>query len=271
LISLARGPERFDKPLRLWLLIGILLVLSTAPVARAENVDMAVQSDEPAAYRDRIDEGLREFSVQNYEEARSLFLQAHALMPNARTLRALGLCEYELRNYGESVKYLDGALASDVKPLRDTLRSDTERMVARARNFVGHVEVELRPAAAQLTVDGVKVDAREPLWLAMGEHVLEVSAPSFASEKRKLSVKGGEEKKLSIILARNSDADANAANAAPGAAKRDSERRWYKSPWLWASLGVVVVGAGAATAVVLTKDKGSSHDGGSTGKILPTN
>lgn len=244
-------------------LLGLLAQVGSPSWARAEAVDMAVQSDEPAAYRDRIDEALREFSVQNYEEARSLFLQAHALAPSARTLRALGLCEYELRNYGESVKYLEGALASNVKPLRDALRSDTERMITRARGFVARVEVELRPASATLMVDGVKVDPKEPLWLAMGERTLEVSAAGFISEKRRLNVKGGEDKKLSIILAA---ADKDSADKGAGATKQSSEKRWYKSPWLWASLGVVVVGAGAATAIVLTRDK----DDHST-PVLPTN
>jgi tetratricopeptide (TPR) repeat protein len=252
----------------LGLLGCLLLALSGVAGARAESVDMAVQSDEPAAYRDRIDEALREFSVQNYEEARSLFLQAHALMPSARTLRALGLCEYELRNYGESVKYLEGALASDVKPLSGALRDETERMIARARNFVGKVEVELRPASAQLLVDGVKVDAREPLWLAMGERTLEVSASGFVSEKRKLNVKGGEDKKLSIILAAD---DTTSADDGTRSEKPASGKRWYKSPWLWVSLGVVVVGAGVATAVVLTRDKDPQQDKGTTGITLPTN
>jgi tetratricopeptide (TPR) repeat protein len=260
-VSLARELARFDR-----LLGSVLLVLSLACPAHAETVDMAVQSDEPAAYRDRIDEALREFAVQNYEEARSLFLQAHALLPTARTFRALGLCEYELRNYGESVKDLDSALASKVKPLAGALRADTERMVARARSFVGRVEVELRPGGATLMVDGVKVDGSEPLWLAMGEHTLEASAASFVSEKRKLSVKGGEDKKLSIILAHDesASADVDASTQKPSSAKR-----WYKSPWLWASLGVVVAGAGATTAVLLTRDSGTNHDGGSTKTTVP--
>jgi hypothetical protein len=255
---------------QLWdlgVLIGLLMVSGPLWQVRADTVDMAVavRSDEPAEYRARIDEALREFSVQNYEEARSLFLQAHALMPGARTLRALGLCEYELRNYGETIKYLEGALASKVKPLTPALRSETEQMIARARNFVGRVAIEMRPERAQLMVDGVKVDGREPLWLAMGEHTLEVSAPSFVSEKRKLSVKGGEDKKMSVILA-PADGERR-ADTEPG----KPQKRWYKSPWLWGTLGVVALGAGAATtAIVLTRDKEPHTNGGTTGAILPT-
>jgi tetratricopeptide (TPR) repeat protein len=268
-VSRAREPARFD--LRgLGVLISLLIGFvphGWLPLARAEAVDMAMRSDEPAEYRERIDEALREFSVQNYQEARSLFLQAHALVPGARTLRALGLCEYELRDYGETIKYLESALASKIKPLTPELRSETEQLIKRARNFVGRVELETRPERAQLMVDGVKVEGREPLWLSMGEHTLEVSAPSFGSEKRKLSVKGGEDKRMSIILApaeSKGQADARAD-------KPSSEKRWYKSPWLWSSLGVVVLGAGAATAIVLTRDKEPQRDRGTTGVTLQTN
>jgi tetratricopeptide (TPR) repeat protein len=259
----------------LWFLVSVLLALHAPRSARAEAAatpqavsDMALQSDEPAGYRERIDEALREFSVQNYEEARSLFLQAHQLSPSARTLRALGLCEYELRNYGESIKYLEGALASRVKPLNETMRRDGERMIARSRSFVARVSVELLPAGARLMVDGVKVEAPdEPLWLSMGEHTLDASAPGFVSEKRKLNVKGGEEQKLSFILMAGAghSADADASDS-----KAPSEKRWYKSPWLWVSLGVVVAGAGVATAVMLTRDNDSDRNGGTTGEFLPT-
>jgi len=268
-LSCSRAARRAWTARCLWFLVSTLLVLSVLRDAHAEAVDMAVQSDEPAAYRDRIDEGLREFSVQNYEEARSLFLQAHALVPSARTLRALGLCEYELRNYGESVKYLDGALASKVKPLRDALRDETERMVERARNFVGRVVVDVRPSSARLLVDGVKVDSAraEPLWLAMGEHTLEASASGFATERRKLNVKGGEDQALTFILA---PGDELAEPKDTARAKSSSERRWYKSPWLWTGVGIVLAGAAAGTAIALTRDDpGSSPDGGSTGKTLP--
>jgi len=262
--SLHRGSLKLHG---LGVLVGLLISLGVPPEARAETVDMAVQSDEPAEYRARIDDALREFSVQNYEEARSLFLQAHAIMPNARTLRALGLCEFELRNYAESIRYLEGALASKVKPLTPALRKEGEHMITRARNFVGRVELEMRPERAQLLVDGVKVDGREALWLPMGEHTLEVSAPGFVSEKRKLNVKGGEDKRMSVILA----ASEQGGSETDSGSGKSSEKRWYKSPWLWGSLGVIVAGAGAATAIVLTRDNGSNPDRGSTGTLLPTN
>lgn len=249
--------------------IAIVLTLFAllAPGAHAESVGMAVQSDEPAEYRERVDDALREFSVQNYEEARSLFLQAHALVPGARTLRALGLCEYELRNYAESIKYLEEALASRVKPLTGELRSETERVLARARTFVGRLDLTVDPASARRVLDGVELESPDPLWLSMGEHTLELSASGYVAEKHKLNVKGGEDKKLNISL-RRADEKGSVETKTDGPV---SERRWYKSPWLWASLGLVVVGGGVTAAILLTRDDGPSHDGGSTGVILRTN
>jgi tetratricopeptide (TPR) repeat protein len=262
-----RASTARNLKLRLGIVIAVVFIAQVTRVARAEPGGMSIQSDESAEYRERVDDALREFSVQNYEEARSLFLQAHALVPGARTLRALGLCEYELRNYSESIKYLEEALASHVKPLSGELRSETERVLARARTFVGRLALTVDPASARRVLDGAELEGREPLWLSMGEHTLELSASGYLSEKHKLNIKGGEDKKLNIALAR-ADGMAGVQTKKDGPV---SERRWYKSPWLWASLGVVVVGAGVTAAVLLTRDQGPSRDGGSTGRILQTN
>src|SRR5690349_15250674 len=69
----------------------------------------------PAEYERAIDSGIAEFQQGNYVEAREQFARAHALVPNARTLRSLGMVEFELRNYVDAVTYLEGALGSSVK------------------------------------------------------------------------------------------------------------------------------------------------------------
>src|SRR5262245_12806154 len=57
----------------------------------------------PDSYEQLITRALTEFDARNFAEARALFLQAHALRPTARTLRGIGVTEFELRNYVDSV------------------------------------------------------------------------------------------------------------------------------------------------------------------------
>jgi tetratricopeptide (TPR) repeat protein len=238
-----------------------------APLCHAQSDE---RSREPTEYRETIDEALREFDAQHFEEARSLFLHAHRLYPNARTHRALGLVEYELRNYIDSVIHLEVALASDTKRLNDAQRSETERVLSRAHKFVGRFMLQLRPSTSELTLDGKQIDARPdtPLLLGIGEHQLQVRAEGFEPQQRALDIKGGERETLTILLsAAHSEpiaAHSPATNdSAPGA------RRWYRSPWLWTGVAIVLAGAAVGTAYAVTRDAGGPEvQRGSSGIVV---
>jgi hypothetical protein len=45
-----------------------------------------------------------EFEAGHLEDSRALFTRAHSTQPNARTLRGLGIAEFELRKYVESAR-----------------------------------------------------------------------------------------------------------------------------------------------------------------------
>ena len=135
---------------RAW--VGVLWSVVVAcllpTLASASDVSKA------AEYHELIGEAVREFDGGNFEEARSLFARAHRLLPNARTHRGLGYTEFELRNYGECIKQLSAALASDVKPLTEHLRQETGKVLARARRFVGRVILEVEPKPTQILTTG---------------------------------------------------------------------------------------------------------------------
>lgn len=228
------------------------------------------RSDEPAAYRETIDEALREFDAQHFEEARSLFLRAHSLYPNARTHRALGLVEYELRNYVDSVTHLEIALSSETRRLNDAQRAETERVLGRAYVFVGRLQLQISPLSAEVSLDGKRVDKGPdaPLLLGIGEHHLELRADGFESQARSLSIKGGERETLNVSLVAIrgvplADTSRPSSDSAPPA------RHWYKNPWLWTGVAIVVVGAAAGTAYALTREHGESGvQRGSSGVVV---
>jgi tetratricopeptide (TPR) repeat protein len=248
-----------------WILIASLLGTMMAGRAHAQTGDGV--TGEPSGYRTLVEEAVLEFSERNYEESRALFARAHALYPNARTLRGLGFAEFELRNYVECIQQLEAALRSPVRALEGELRDEAERLLARARNFVGRLAIEVRPAGARLTLDGnhVTLAPGAALTLPVGVHTLEAQAPGFLAERRQLRVTGGEQQLVSLVLL--------AQSAETSASPRDDsapKKRWYKSPWLWGTLGVVAAGA-AATALVLTQGGGTVREepnGGSASAVL---
>lgn len=217
---------------------------------------------EPDGYRVAIDEAISEFAAHRFEEARSLFLRAHGIFPNARTLRGLGLADFELRDYVACVQHLDAALRSDARPLEQELRAETEALRARAAGFVGRLTLRPTPEASRLLVDGVQADwPVAPLLLSLGTHTLELFAAGYEPERRSLLMAGGEERTLDVVFQRPHEARSDASH---------HDEHWYQSPWLWVAVGAVVV-AGATTAVVFAtrpEPKPEPPVGGTSGVVI---
>ena len=157
---------------------------------------------EPTGYRELISEALTEYEARHFEEARALFQRAHALFPNARTMRGQGMAEFELRNYGNAVQCFESALASTQRPLDGALRAETEQLLERAKRFVARVRLDLRPGSATVIVDGtlLRVESGSVLLLSVGNHTFDVQADAHQPAQRVVNVQGGEEQVLEIVL-----------------------------------------------------------------------
>lgn len=218
----------------------IIVLLWSAGDARAQD-----------AYRTAIDQALGEYELGNFAEARAQFLRAHELSPSARSLRGLGMAEFELRNYGAAIEHLEAALSCAERPLEESLREQTTDLLARAHGYVAQLTLRVSPEHARLSVDGVQEAARR-LVLEVGDHALELRAPGYLTHKRLLKVTGGEQLALEVRLE-----DGHAP------------RRWLRSPWLWSASALVL--GGIAAAILLTRDPGSrseAPEGGTTDVAL---
>jgi tetratricopeptide (TPR) repeat protein len=210
-------------------------------------------------YRDLVVDAIREYDLHHFAEARGLFSKAHAISPSARTLRGLGAAEFELRNYGASVSYLEQALASQARPLEGELRERTNRLLERARGFVATLELRVQPESSLAVVDGVPVRDQHALVLDVGDHVLEFHAPGYVPEKRKMHVVGGEVQQLQVVLTLRVE------RVGPVAQERPTKQPLYRNAWLWTGLGLLVVGAAVGTALAFS---GPRYDGGSEERVL---
>lgn len=239
----------------------LLLLLALADVRAA-----VAQSDDgaPAGYREAIAAAIQEYEAASYAEAREQFRRAHQLAPSARTLRGLGMTEYELHNYPPAVRYLEQALASDAKPLDEEMRRNTQDVLQRARGYVGTVELDVEPPSAEVLVDNhvVKREPGQPLLLSIGDHVFDVRAPGRLSERRAITVQGRERHTLRVVLV-EAPAPAAARDGALGTSERPDATPVYKRWWLWTTVAVVAGGA-ATAAILLTRKEVVTEVGGTT-------
>ena len=181
-------------------LLGFTLITAVAVPAPTGADDVVPVQSEPPAYRGLVDQGLREFALMNFEEARALFRQAHRLFPNARTHRALALAEFELKNYAESIVRMEQALTSQVRPLTAQHRIEALDLLARAYRFVTRAQITIHPPEATLFVDGVEAKANpyRALLLNLGHHELSVAAECYVPWERDLVAQGGDDVVLDV-------------------------------------------------------------------------
>jgi hypothetical protein len=240
----------------------MLFALALAAPAAADEpaaprVVSPQETEAQAEYDRAIDMGIVEHNAGRFAEARTQYMRAHELQPSARTLRALGMVEFELRNYGESVNYLEQALASPEKALDADLRKQTEELLSRARAYVGEVHVAVDPDTAMVMVDGVTVASgpEASFTLVVGDHELEFRAHGRLPEKRAIRIRGGDQTSLRVVLTHPGDDDA-APLGMPRSERQPIVRKW----WLWTAVGVVVAGAAVGVALAM-RPRSEERDG----------
>lgn len=188
------------------IVFGVLACLATAGVAlparaQAPSPSAADGDEPPARYQELVDRALAESAAGRWDEARATFREAHALFPNARTLRGIGVVAFEVRDYVDTVRNLRLALAEPRRALTDEQRREAEGLLQRALSLVARYDTSALPDDATIVVDGqpTKVDERHELLVSVGEHTVEVHAGSRTAEAR-LRVRGGEMEPLPVVL-----------------------------------------------------------------------
>jgi tetratricopeptide (TPR) repeat protein len=239
-------------------LVGALVRLIAALSIMIAAAPVAAEAETPPGYTTAVDRAFDEFALGNYAEARTHFLTAHRLLPNARTLRALGMVDFEEKRYRAAIDWLDQALASQVRPLTPEQRAHVGGLIAQARDYVARYRFVITPPHAKLLIDGAVSDLREELWLDVGTHELEVRAEGHLTQRRHLLVTGQRDQTVRI--------DLSAEQAASGANELRTKRRRIA----WSSAAALLV-AGVATALVvqLTREPKQREPSGDTSLPIP--
>jgi hypothetical protein len=236
---------------------------SPAETQPAETQPTGVQ--EPRDYDRTIESALNEYRLGNWEEATALFTQAHALRPSARTLRGMGLSEFENRKYVIALAHCSAALADTRNPLSDEQRAELESVIERASEFVARVKLTLSPEDASVTVDGAVPyrDAAGNVLLDPGPHEL-VASDLRGSERRRIDAASGQLLELTLTVRPNAVAPAQAQAA------KDSGR--VPAAQVLTYVGLAVLGVGLAvgtTAGVIVLDKAGELDDACSDHLCP--
>jgi hypothetical protein len=211
-------------------------------------------------YQRTVKQALHEYDLGNFAEAKAFFTQAHAMSPNARTLRGLGMSSYELRTYVEAIGYFEQALSSTEHPLTPQMRDEVSQLLRQARTFVTKLKVTLEPSSAELRVDTrpVSRDDQGFVLLDPGVHELVAEAPARETATRSLRTEGGEELSLTISLRTNTPSKAETTNDASEAGgtntpvfqQPETQAAPVAATSSQSSLGPwILIGSGAAVAI----------------------
>jgi hypothetical protein len=186
--------------------VATLALLFSSAFAFAATPARAQDDGPPPEYRGTIDSALEEFDAEHWAEARALFERAHAIFPNARTLRGMGMAAFELRDYVAARRNLEASLTETRRALTDEQRAQVSALVERARVFVGDFAIGPAPSGSQLDVDGAPTTVDGDLAthatvaLTVGTHELTLRAPDGRTAHAQVTVHGGETTSLALAI-----------------------------------------------------------------------
>ena len=121
-------------------LLSLSLLFAPASVRAQDAIDPVATAESPE-YAAAIDAALSEFQARRWPEARAHFRRAHALSPNARTLRGIGMASYEMADYAAAYEALEGALTNTTRPLTEDQHTQVLTLRDRALALIGRFTI----------------------------------------------------------------------------------------------------------------------------------
>lgn len=209
---------------------------SGSPGALAQDAQVTESSE----YARTIEQAVEHFRARDFNRARELFRAAHQLQPSARTLRSVGLTDFESGRYAMAIAELEASLTEARKPLDAQQRREVQAVIAHARGFVGTLEVQITPKEATLSVDGMPVSG-ESVQLDAGEHVLRASAAGYVEAEQQVRVLPADITKAAFAL------EPVASASYPVETSSDSTQ--LTAAWIVGGIGVGGVIAGCVFGV----------------------
>jgi hypothetical protein len=163
-------------------------------LALAASVARAQGPSDPRALEARalFERGRELADHRRFSEAAESFSRSLELVSRPSTLYNLGSCLYALGRHVEAIAMFERYLAEGDPVVEGTGIADAERMLAHARRSVTELTIELEPADARLSIDGVEVEggATRARTVNPGPHVVRAEADGHAPQLIELEASG---------------------------------------------------------------------------------
>lgn len=222
--------------------VACCVVFMPTPRGLAQDAAPGASDLDSSEYTRTIERAVERFRTRDWNRARELFLVAHKLDPSARTLRGIGLTDFESGHYAVAVAELEAALTDTRKPLDAQQRIEVQAVIAHARGFAGNLEIQITPDGASVTIDGLKVSG-DSFSLDAGEHVLRASAPGYVEAEQTVRVLAADLTRAVLTL------EPIAPATAYSVATTSSDTTQLTAAWVVGGIGAAGVIAGSAFGV----------------------
>lgn len=242
-----------------------VIALGAATPTRAHAAESGAAGAETALKR-----GLELRRAGADEAALVEFRKAQDLNPTPRGSAQLGMCEQAVGLWVDAEEHLTTALRSGSDAWISRNRATLEQSLSEVKKHVARLEITADVPGAQVFVAGKplgSVPLAAPVRVNAGPVDVQIRAPGFATTARTVQLTGGQYLQVAFHLepeARNAVPVAPQSPPAPasalspsvsassdGSAESATEARpFYRRPWFWVAVGVVVA-AGVGTGVAL--------------------
>jgi hypothetical protein len=237
-----------------------LCLAADVALARADDADAnAVSGSGPipamGPYDTAIATALERYRAHDWQTARAAFERAHALDPNARTLRGIALCAYYAGDYVAAAESFERALAATTKVLSAEQREQSALLLEHALHSVVQLRISADPPETIIHVNQRHVQNGERALLVPGAYYVVAALAGHRTHTEDLVLAAGQQLNLRIELSaeisaapRELPSDAHVLRQSAPRTPSDSPqsaRMGTLAPWIAAGV-TVAFGATAA-------------------------
>jgi hypothetical protein len=240
------------------LLVALALIASTFSFS---NISSA--ADESPAVEALIQRGIQLRRTGDDEAALAVFLQAESEAPTSvRVLLHVVTAAQAAGKWLMAEEYMRRVNRDKEDPYYRRHRVSIEGVEAAINQRVGQFQALGAPEGAEIRLNGEpfgKLPMPDPRSLETGTYVMEVVSPGHYNLRRPITVTGGVLTREAVELkVRPADApvDLTGSGMVRGGPADAPQEKWWKESWItWTLGGLAVVGAGAATAGYVIRER----------------
>lgn len=187
------------------MVIRFLAVLAACWVTLSAPV-LAQDEAEKAQAREQFTRGISQYEAGQYASALEAFQEAYRLSPHPMVRVNMANCYDRLSKPVEAMFHFERFLTETVGDRsRAAQRTEVEAALKRLKSSVGELNLRVVPDGSMVSVDQAE-ERRSPIMdsirVAAGEHVITIRKLGFATEERRVVVRGGATENVTVTLQR---------------------------------------------------------------------